>query len=110
MGDAFCNTPNIFETINNALKSMKLPAIDWLPSSGWQDGLGLSMANDMGNFIAETQELHKMYLERLRDGLDNRKDDLPDIMGIMSTPLVGLTEACKPLKLTSAAKQSASKA
>eukprot|EP00747_Dinoflagellata_sp_TGD_P197762 gnl/TRDRNA2_/TRDRNA2_69539_c0_seq1.p1 gnl/TRDRNA2_/TRDRNA2_69539_c0~~gnl/TRDRNA2_/TRDRNA2_69539_c0_seq1.p1 ORF type:complete len:230 (+),score=40.41 gnl/TRDRNA2_/TRDRNA2_69539_c0_seq1:2-691(+) len=64
----------------------------------------------MGDFIAETQELHKLYLERLKDGLDKRCDSLPDITGIFSEPLVSLAAACTPLKLVEAAKVSVEKA
>eukprot|EP00930_Biecheleria_cincta_P086822 TRINITY_DN76070_c0_g1_i1.p1 TRINITY_DN76070_c0_g1~~TRINITY_DN76070_c0_g1_i1.p1 ORF type:complete len:708 (+),score=136.14 TRINITY_DN76070_c0_g1_i1:53-2176(+) len=109
MGDAFCDAPNVFQRINEAITRLKLgDPIDWLPSAGWQAKLGTSAAisDEMGAFVAETQELHKMYLERLKDGLDSRVDDLPDITGIQSQPLVKLLDACKPLKLDKPAESS----
>eukprot|EP00928_Gymnodinium_smaydae_P042307 TRINITY_DN28501_c0_g1_i1.p1 TRINITY_DN28501_c0_g1~~TRINITY_DN28501_c0_g1_i1.p1 ORF type:complete len:693 (-),score=102.40 TRINITY_DN28501_c0_g1_i1:185-2065(-) len=112
MGDAFCDNPNIFATINKALKALGRGEIDWLPSHGWKDALfaGTGTADAMGDFIAETQALHKMYLERLKDGLDKTLDDLPDINGIMATPLVGLSVALKSLSLTKQASASLEKA
>jgi len=116
MADAFCDPPNIFQRINAALEALGLRSIDWLPSTGWQNVLtnqmqaGSGQAEEMGDFITETQELHKMYLERLKDGLDKRDDDLPDIVGIMEQPLVSLAAALKPLKLEGPAAASVIKA
>jgi len=107
MGDAFCDDPNIFGRINNELKCLGRGEIDWLPSSGWQRSLGTADgAAAMGDFIAETQALHKMYLERLKDGLDNNVENLADIVGIEETPLVSLLDALTPLKLAKAAENS----
>eukprot|EP00415_Alexandrium_ostenfeldii_P001287 UN1287 len=50
-----------------------------------------------------------MYLERLRDGLDDRNEDLADITGVMDSKLVSLAEACKPLELEAPAKSSVAK-
>lgn len=112
MKDAFCDPPNIFDCINKALKKLDLGTVDWLPSVGWQGSIGrsLSHAEEMGDFMMETQELHKLYLERLKDGLDNRGEELADITGVMSKPLVDLKKACKPLSLERAAEASTSKA
>lgn len=108
MADAFCDSPNIFDQINKAIKELKMgEPIEWLPDSSWKEKLGMeSEAEEMGAFVAETQELHKMYLERLKDGLDTRADDLDSIAGVMSAPLVALPESCKPLGLTAAGKAS----
>jgi len=110
MGDIFCNEPNNLGRINKALKTFKLAPIDWLPSAGWKATLPAasraSMADEMGSFITETQDLHRMYLERLRDGLDISGDELPDITGISSEALVTLADACKWLKLEKAAEVS----
>lgn len=106
MADAFCDAPNVFEHINKALVKMGLDTIDWLPSEGWEKKAGDGEAEKMGAFIAETQDLHKMYLDRLKDGLDDRKDDLEDIVGIASKPLQTLVRACKELMLDESAKKS----
>jgi len=108
MADAFCDDPNIFAGINKAIKELALgDPIEWLPDSSWKATLGSSsQAEEMGAFMQETQELHKMYLERLKDGLDTRSDDLDGIVGIMSKPLVDLPDACKPLALTKAGEAS----
>eukprot|EP00434_Breviolum_minutum_P035371 symbB.v1.2.031308.t1/scaffold3621.1/size53154/3 len=107
MADAFCDAPNIFDSINKAINDLDLgDVIDWLPDNSWKANLGGSQADEMGAFLQETQELHKMYLERLKDGLDTRSEDLDGIFGIMSKPLVDLLAACKPLALTAAAKAS----
>eukprot|EP00927_Polykrikos_kofoidii_P041121 TRINITY_DN35039_c0_g2_i1.p1 TRINITY_DN35039_c0_g2~~TRINITY_DN35039_c0_g2_i1.p1 ORF type:complete len:710 (+),score=116.68 TRINITY_DN35039_c0_g2_i1:76-2130(+) len=118
MGDAFCDEPNVFQSINAALTKFGFDAIDWLPDVGWKASiLGMKpskaakmLADKMGDFITETQDLHKMYLERLRDGLDDRSDDLPDITGIMKVKLLSLKDACKPLELEVPASASVSKA
>jgi len=117
MADAFCDPPNIFGQINKALDRLKLGKIDWLPVSGWKEAVSASgmvrsgsAVEQMGDFITETQELHKMYLERLKDGLDKRSDDLADITGISSKPLVSLADACKELGLGKFAGQSVDKA
>mmetsp|Transcript_152865 Transcript_152865/g.292767 ORF Transcript_152865/g.292767 Transcript_152865/m.292767 type:complete len:717 (+) Transcript_152865:65-2215(+) len=119
MGDMFCNPPNVFENLNKALAKLKLGKIDWLPSVGWEKALGRrpgagsassGVAKEMGDFIAETKELHQMYLDRLKDGLDKRQDSLPDITGISKQPLVPLAKACKPLGLEGPAGLSVNKA
>lgn len=119
MGDKFCDSPNVFKRMNEALKKLKLDEIDWLPSVGWEKALGKragssssssGIAKEMGDFIAETKELHQMYLDRLKDGLDKRHDGLPDIIGIAEQPLVPLASACEKLRLASAAKLSVGKA
>ena len=93
------------------LKKTPLGPVDWLPSTGWQSELlsakaepGSSKAGKkkrklersdsedtrtaaaMGTFISETQSLHQMLLERLRDGLGDRADDMADITGIAAKP------------------------
>merc|ERR1719174_771173 len=116
MGDAFCKEPNVFGQINKALSKLGLDPIDWLPTTGWKADLpvaaseGTSIADDMGSFITETQDLHKMYMERLRDGLDISGDELPDITGISELALVSLKTACTQLKLERPAEASTTKA
>jgi len=51
-----------------------------------------------------------MYLERLQDGLADRKDELADITGIMGLALQALPTACEELKLEKAASTSVTKA
>lgn len=112
MQDAFLDEPNVFGAINDKVKALKLGMpIDWLPSEGWQGHLCTdARASAMGDFITETKELHRMYLERLRDGLGSRNDELADITGVESSPLLSLAEALKGLKLADAARQSTTKA
>lgn len=112
MQDAFLDEPNIFGAINDKLKALQLGLpIDWLPSDGWQHHLCTdARASAMGEFITETKELHRMYLERLRDGLDSGNEELADITGVESSPLVPLAEALRALKLADAARQSTTKA
>jgi len=126
MRDAFCDDPNVFGSINSALGRLSLPAIDWLPVAGWQSELNaeppakkskkaakkstqvesggsssssLVRCQEMGDFISETQQLHRMYLERLRDGLNGTPVDLTDITGIAAQPLCALPDACEPIPL-----------
>lgn len=95
MADAFCDDPNIFAGINKAIKELGLgDPIEWLPDSSWKAALGSSsQAEEMGAFMQETQELHKMYLERLKDGLDTRSDDL-EAWKIGSYPSMVLWVSC----------------
>jgi hypothetical protein len=108
MKDAFLDEPNVFGAINGALEKLGLgDPIDWLPGKGWQGMLAEeSAASAMGDFIAETKDLHKMYLERLKDGLDSATDDLVDITGVAETPVVSLKQALEELQLTAAAEAS----
>jgi len=57
--------------------------------------------DDHAAFITETQELHKMYLDRIQAGLD--PTDLPPIFGIMESELLPLPEACSALGVSLAA-------
>ncbi|CAE7369032.1 ung [Symbiodinium natans] len=112
MGDRFCDAPNVFDSINKAIRELKLGnPIDWLPDETWKAALGIDEhAEEMGAFVAETQELHRMYLERLKDGLDSRADDLEDILGVTSQPLVDLPSTCEPFSKVAAGKASVDRA
>jgi len=112
MGDKFCDAPNIFERTNKALTNLGLGEIDWLPSIGWRAALGCADADAdrMGDFIAETQALHQMYLDRLKDGLDGAAQELSDITGIMDLPVEPLAVALKALSLEKVAEVSVKKA
>eukprot|EP00403_Amphidinium_massartii_P024667 CAMPEP_0178407796 /NCGR_PEP_ID=MMETSP0689_2-20121128/19611_1 /TAXON_ID=160604 /ORGANISM="Amphidinium massartii, Strain CS-259" /LENGTH=701 /DNA_ID=CAMNT_0020028877 /DNA_START=32 /DNA_END=2137 /DNA_ORIENTATION=- len=116
-GDIFCKEPNIFTTTNQALKELGLPEVDWLPTAGWKERLGVggdgeagSVADKMGEFIAETQDLHKMYLERLRDGLDIKGQELTEITGIGGVEPPPFAESCDGVGLKIQAQASMKKA
>jgi uracil DNA glycosylase len=102
-GDIFCNG-NHFGDINTALKSLGVEAIDWLPSKGWNKvaapvagASGGAPPEDtaarMGAFIANTMELHKLYLERLQSVKDEGLAELPAITGVFDSPLLAFREA-----------------
>ena len=83
--------------------------IDWLPSTGWNKGAaqvaGASgggtapedTAARMGAFIANTMELHKLYLERLQSVKDEGLAELPAITGVFDSPLLAFREATAPV-------------
>jgi len=108
-GDAFCKpqkgSPH-FAHVNAVLKGLRLPEVDWLPDSAWlknasgKKGSSSAAAGAaaMGSFIAETKELHRLYIERLQSGLEKTKD-LDPIEGIMASKAMSLQAACKALKL-----------
>lgn len=111
-GDIFCDN-NHFGTVNDALKSLNMKEIDWLPAVGWnksenasaqasaqagvQAGDLLSDADKMGNFIARTMELHKFYLERLQEVKDEGQEGLSAITGINTLSPLPFMEAVTPL-------------
>ncbi|MGL4552080.1 MAG: ADP-ribosyltransferase domain-containing protein, partial [Gemmataceae bacterium] len=94
-GDLFCDG-DPFGGVNAALKALKLPEVDWLPSAGWDAGKG-EAAQRMGSFIASTMELHKTYLERLEDVKDEVGAELPAIVGILDAPVVPFADAVVPV-------------
>mmetsp|Transcript_57090 Transcript_57090/g.122575 ORF Transcript_57090/g.122575 Transcript_57090/m.122575 type:complete len:874 (+) Transcript_57090:115-2736(+) len=104
--DAFCDPPQVMTTINGVLTKLGLGAVDWLPYEGWQRTLKLPSVDTeaMGAFMKETMDLHKMYLERLEDGLSHVKPELPQIHGVASAPVVPLPSAMDILKLEAVAK------
>jgi len=108
--DGFCDEPNVFGGLNQALEKLELGGVDWLPTEGWKDNGSSHRVAEMGDFIAETQDLHKMYLDRLRDGLSDRRDDLADITGIEDLPLQSLQEACSLLHIEKQVETSMAKA
>jgi hypothetical protein len=98
MGDAFCNG-NHFADVNKALKTLDMGEVDWLPSQGWdkaQPGHE-ETAGRMGDFIAKTMELHKLYLDRLQGVKDEGREELPAITGVAETPLMVFEEALGPV-------------
>eukprot|EP00730_Choanoeca_flexa_P014811 TRINITY_DN6610_c0_g1_i3.p1 TRINITY_DN6610_c0_g1~~TRINITY_DN6610_c0_g1_i3.p1 ORF type:complete len:548 (+),score=128.74 TRINITY_DN6610_c0_g1_i3:56-1699(+) len=98
MGDAFCNG-NHFENVNNALTTLGLKPIDWLPVKGWQKSVGIEAQDlaKMQQFVTSTVDLHKMYLERLQD-VDEEMEALPAIEGVMDMPVPTFAEAAAALR------------
>jgi uracil DNA glycosylase len=97
-GDIFCNGHH-FADINAALRSVGAPEVDWLPSTGW-DEAGEQDPGDhqrMGEFISQTMELHKFYLERLQEVKDEGIE-LPAITGVLASPLLSFSQAVEPLR------------
>mmetsp|Transcript_13809 Transcript_13809/g.21860 ORF Transcript_13809/g.21860 Transcript_13809/m.21860 type:complete len:580 (-) Transcript_13809:215-1954(-) len=94
----FCDKDNL-GMINNQLKQMGLDPINWFPCPGWE--LKVSTSQDhiqkAGAFIKETEELLRMYLDRLAGVGDENLKKLPSITGIMETKLRSLSQCCKPL-------------
>jgi hypothetical protein len=97
-GDLFCNKDH-FKTVNQALEEVGNTGIDWLPSTGWNAAPehGEGTADRMGQFITDTMELHKMYLERLEDVKDEVLAELPPITGVLDTPLMPFADAIAPV-------------
>jgi uracil DNA glycosylase len=96
-GDIFCDG-NHFGEINKALKALDMDEVDWLPSVGWNKGAAdEDHAGRMGEFISKTMELHKFYLERLAEVLEEAQEALPVIVGVLDTPLMPFADAVGPL-------------
>lgn len=95
-GDAFCNGLH-FDDINKALASVGEEPLDWLPSVGWDKGAKAadvaSASLKMGQFMSQTMDLHKMYLERLENVSGEKAQELSAIHGIMDLPVVDLGSA-----------------
>jgi hypothetical protein len=72
--------------------------MSWLPQAGWHASHDASDTARLGDFITETQELHKQYLERLAGAVDDVLLELAPITGIGALPLVSLAEAVVPLE------------
>ncbi|MBL8115154.1 MAG: hypothetical protein JNK60_19890 [Acidobacteria bacterium] len=98
MGEAFCDG-DPFGAINEALRSLGLSEVDWLPRKGWDElqGQDREEAGRLGDFIEKTRELHQLYLERLQDVSGEKLETLDPIAGVMSLPLPTLAEALAPL-------------
>ncbi|MGK5674317.1 ADP-ribosyltransferase domain-containing protein [Micromonospora sp. URMC 106] len=100
-GDIFCDG-NHFADVNAALRTLGADEIDWLPSKGWSRstahaaGTDAGTADRMGEFIASTMELHKLYLERLASVKDEGLV-LPAITGVFDTPLMDFRTAVAPV-------------
>ncbi|MCC9311491.1 uracil-DNA glycosylase [Kitasatospora sp. RB6PN24] len=100
-GDIFCDGDH-FRVVNQALASVGADEVDWLPSTGWHEpaagdgGAGRELADRMGAFIANTMELHQLYLDRLA-GVKDEGLVLPAITGVFDTPLMGFRDAVGPV-------------
>ncbi len=96
-GDIFCDGDH-FGKINTALRGVGAGEVDWLPSVGWNAaGGGADEAARMGAFITQTQELHKLYLERLQEVAAELAAPLPPLLGILASPLIPFPDAVGPL-------------
>ncbi|MEU3352879.1 ADP-ribosyltransferase domain-containing protein [Streptomyces sp. NPDC037389] len=100
-GDIFCEGEH-FAVVNDALASLGMDEIDWLPDKGWNEaaaeagGTDGGIAERMGAFIASTMELHQLYLERLA-GVKDEGLALPEITGVFDTPLMDFHDAVAPV-------------
>ena len=74
--------------------------VDWLPAVGLEPGRPTARrrasADRMGEFIATTMELHKLYLERLQEVKDERPEELPAVIGVFGTPALTFPDAMAP--------------
>lgn len=93
MGDAFCDG-DPFGAINAALPEGA--KIDWLPVKGWRAAHG-EHAQRMGDFVQETMDLHKLYLERLQEVREEKLDELAAIEGVGAAAAATFEEAAAPL-------------
>jgi uracil DNA glycosylase len=98
MGDAFCEGKH-FAAVNASLRALNMDEVDWLPSVGWDRSQPQhkESAGRMGDFIAQTMELHKFYLDRLQGVKDEGKEELPAIAGVLATPLMNFADAVRPV-------------
>ena len=93
-GDIFCDGDH-FGRINAAPRGVGAGEIDWLPGAGWN--AGADDAERMGAFITQTQELHKLYLERLQEVAAELAAPLPAVVGVLASPLLAFPDAVGPL-------------
>ena len=98
MGDAFCNGDH-FTDVNDAVASLGMEKVDWLPPVGWnvRAGQDAQETQRLSDFIEKTRELHKLYLDRLQGAADEQLTELPAIDGISMMPLPTLADAAAPL-------------
>ncbi|MBX7193339.1 MAG: hypothetical protein K1X94_14895, partial [Sandaracinaceae bacterium] len=96
-GDAFCDG-DPFGEIDHALGQLSLAKMSWLPRRGWKDAHDAADAARLGDFITETRELHKQYLERLSGAVDEVLADLAPITGVLASPALPLGDALARLE------------
>jgi len=95
----FCENDN-YGDINKNLKALGMEEIDWCPCRGWEGKLkGLESKSEdvarMGNFMQETLDLHKFFLERLGEVSKEVGEKMEAITGIRDCPLQSLEAATK---------------
>lgn len=99
-GDIFCDGDH-FGAVNAALKGLSMPAIDWLPSVGWNKSAkadaATGEADRMGDFIARTMDLHKLYLERLQEVKEEPQEALAAVTGVRALAALAFGDAVAPL-------------
>ncbi len=99
-GDIFCDGDH-FGAVNAALKGLAMETIDWLPSVGWNKSAvatsSTGEADRMGDFIARTMDLHKLYLERLQEVKEEPQQALPEVTGVRAMAAVAFADAVAPL-------------
>lgn len=101
-GDLFCKgKPDHFTAVNQALADAGQQPVDWLPDAAW---LSQNVMSAHSDFISETQDLHKMYLQRLQAGL-SQPVKLEPINGVLKTPLRPLPKAVGTIGLEAVGKQ-----
>jgi uracil DNA glycosylase len=99
-GDIFCDGDH-FGAVNAALKGLGMETIDWLPGVGWNKPAAADAptgeADRMGDFIARTMDLHKLYLERLQEVKEEPQAALPEVTGVRALAAVAFADAVAPL-------------
>ncbi|KAI0561469.1 uracil-DNA glycosylase [Gracilaria domingensis] len=103
-GDKFCDRSPHFVEVNKHMTALGMKAVDWLPTEDWLTSVGAT-SGAFGEFISNTKELHKMFLERIQNGLELGAI-LEPITGVRNTQLTSIIEACAPVGLSSAAQLS----
>lgn len=96
-GDAFCDG-DPFGEIDAALGSLGLAKMSWLPQAGWHAAHDAADTTRLGDFMTETKELHRQYLERLGGAAEEVLAELAPITGILSRPRVSLAAATASLE------------
>ena len=95
------NLGNHFQDVNDVLESMNMSTIDWLPSEGWDAQIkDQSRQGDvvrMRDFITETQNLHKVYLERLMDMGEETVKVMGTLEGVRELPLVPFVQTMRSI-------------
>lgn len=95
------NLGNHFQDLNDVLESMGMSTIDWLPSEGWDAEIkDQSRQGDvvrMRDFITETQNLHKVYLERLMDMGEETVKVMGTLEGVRELPVVPFAQTMRSI-------------
>mmetsp|Transcript_13296 Transcript_13296/g.52989 ORF Transcript_13296/g.52989 Transcript_13296/m.52989 type:complete len:654 (-) Transcript_13296:35-1996(-) len=93
------NLGNHFQDINDVLEGMQMSPINWLPSEGWdaeiKDQTRQGDVARMRDFITETQNLHKVYLDRLQGVGEETVKVMGTLEGVRELPLVSFAQTMK---------------